>query len=315
MAQIFFLRYNSAMPIKIQSDLPAKKVLESENIFVMTEGRATTQDIRPLKIAVANLMPTKSTTETQLLRLLSNTPLQVDVSFISMESHAYRNASQEYLDRFYIPSGELFKHKYDGLIITGAPVEQIPFEQVDYWKELCEIMDWSKENIFSTLYICWAAQAGLYHLFGAPKYALEQKKFGIFKNWRADEKDDPLLRGFDDVFMIPQSRHTQIHADDIAAKKDLVVLAESDEGPSIIKTKNNRAVFVTGHMEYDTNTLADEYWRDKNKNLPIQIPQDYFPGDDPSKKPLASWRSTASLFYRNWLNYYVYQETPYDFVQ
>lgn len=303
------------MPIKIQSDLPAKKVLESENIFVMTEGRATTQDIRPLKIAVANLMPTKSTTETQLLRLLSNTPLQVDVSFISMESHAYRNASQEYLDRFYIPSGELFKHRYDGLIITGAPVEQIPFEQVDYWKELCDIMDWSKENIFSTLYICWAAQAGLYHLFGAPKYALEQKKFGIFKNWRADEKDDPLLRGFDDVFMIPQSRHTQIHAADIAAKKDLVVLAESDEGPSIIKTKNNRAVFVTGHMEYDTNTLADEYWRDKNKNLPIQIPQDYFPGDDPDKKPLSSWRSTASLFYRNWLNYYVYQETPYDFVQ
>ena len=176
-------------------------------------------------------------------------------------------------------------------------------------------MDWSKENIFSTLYICWAAQAGLYHLFGAPKYPLPQKKFGVFKNWRADEKDDPLLRGFDDVFMIPQSRHTQIHADDIAAKKDLVVLAESDEGPSIIKTKNNRAVFVTGHMEYDTNTLSDEYWRDKNKNLPIQIPQDYFPGDDPSKKPLASWRSTASLFYRNWLNYYVYQETPYDFVQ
>ena len=302
------------MPIKIQSDLPAKKVLESENIFVMTEGRAVTQDIRPLKIAVVNLMPTKSTTETQLLRLLSNTPLQVDVSFISMESHAYRNASQEYLDRFYIPSGELFKHRYDGLIITGAPVEQIPFEQVDYWKELCEIMDWSKENIFSTLYICWAAQAGLYHLFGVPKYSLPQKKFGIFKNWQAQDRADPLLRGFDDVFMIPQSRHTQIHADDIAAKKDLVVLAESDEGPSIIKTADDRAVFVTGHMEYDTNTLSDEYWRDKNKNLPIQIPQDYFPGDDPSKKPLSSWRSTASLFYRNWLNYYVYQETPYDFV-
>lgn len=309
------MRYNSAMPIKIQSDLPAKKVLESENIFVMTEGRATTQDIRPLKIAVVNLMPTKSTTETQLLRLLSNTPLQVDVSFIRMESHAYRNASDEYLDRFYIPSGELFKHRYDGLIITGAPVEQIPFEQVDYWKELCEIMDWSKENIFSTLYICWAAQAGLYHLFGVPKYSLPQKKFGVFKNWQSEGQGDPLLRGFDDVFLMPQSRHTQIHADDIAAQKGLVVLAQSDEGPSIIKTQNNRAVFVTGHMEYDTNTLADEYWRDKNKNLPIQIPQDYFPGDDPNKKPLSTWRSTASLFYRNWLNYYVYQETPYNFVQ
>ncbi|MBO7123119.1 MAG: homoserine O-succinyltransferase [Treponema sp.] len=303
------------MPIKIQSDLPAKKVLESENIFVMTEGRAMTQDIRPLKIAVVNLMPTKSTTETQLLRLLSNTPLQVDISLIRMESHAYRNASDEYLDRFYIPSGELFKHKYDGLIITGAPVEQIPFEQVDYWKELCDIMDWSKENIFSTLYICWAAQAGLYHLFGVPKFSLPQKKFGIFKNWQREGQSDPLLRGFDDVFLMPQSRHTQIHAEDIAAQKDLVVLAESDEGPSIIKTQNNRSVFVTGHMEYDTNTLSDEYWRDKNKNLPIQIPQDYFPGDDPDKKPLSTWRSTASLFYRNWLNYYVYQETPYNFVE
>ena len=303
------------MPIKIQSDLPAKKILESENIFVMTEGRASSQDIRPLKIAVVNLMPTKSTTETQLLRLLSNTPLQVDISLIRMESHKYVNASEEYLDRFYIPSGELFKHRYDGLIITGAPVEQIPFEQVDYWKELCEIMDWSKENIFSTLYICWAAQAGLYRLFGVPKYSLPQKKFGIFKNWQAQSHADPLLRGFDDVFLMPQSRHTQIHGEDIASKKDLVVLSESDEGPSIIKTKNNRAVFVTGHMEYDTNTLADEYWRDKKKNLPIQIPQDYFPGDDPEKKPLSTWRSTASLFYRNWLNYYVYQETPYNFVE
>jgi len=281
----------------------------------MTEGRASSQDIRPLKIAVVNLMPTKSTTETQLLRLLSNTPLQVDISLIRMESHKYVNASEEYLDRFYIPSGELFKHRYDGLIITGAPVEQIPFEQVDYWKELCEIMDWSKENIFSTLYICWAAQAGLYRLFGVPKYSLPQKKFGIFKNWQAQSHADPLLRGFDDVFLMPQSRHTQIHGEDIASKKDLVVLSESDEGPSIIKTKNNRAVFVTGHMEYDTNTLADEYWRDKKKNLPIQIPQDYFPGDDPEKKPLSTWRSTASLFYRNWLNYYVYQETPYNFVE
>lgn len=303
------------MPIKIQSDLPAKKVLESENIFVMTEGRAMTQDIRPLKIAVVNLMPTKSTTETQLLRLLSNTPLQVDISLIRMESHAYRNASDEYLDRFYIPSGELFKHKYDGLIITGAPVEQIPFEQVDYWKELCDIMDWSKENIFSTLYICWAAQAGLYHLFGVPKFSLPQKKFGIFKNWQPEGQSDPLLRGFDDIFLMPQSRHTQIHAEDINVNKNLVVLSQSDEGPSIIKTQNNRAVFVTGHMEYDTNTLSDEYWRDKNKNLPIQIPQDYFPGDDPNQKPLSTWRSTASLFYRNWLNYYVYQETPYNFVQ
>ena len=301
------------MPIKIQSDLPAKKVLESENIFVMTEGRAMTQDIRPLKIAVVNLMPTKSTTETQLLRLLSNTPLQVDISLIRMESHAYRNASDEYLDRFYIPSGELFKHKYDGLIITGAPVEQIPFEQVDYWKELCDIMDWSKENIFSTLYICWAAQAGLYHLFGVPKFSLPQKKFGIFKNWQPEGQSDPLLRGFDDIFLMPQSRHTQIHAEDINANKNLVVLSQSDEGPSIIKTQNNRAVFVTGHMEYDTNTLSDEYWRDKNKNLPIDLPINYFPNNDASKKPYNKWRSTAHLFFSNWLNYYVYQETPYEY--
>ena len=302
------------MPIKIQSDLPAKKILESENIFVMTEGRAQSQDIRPLKIAVVNLMPTKSTTETQLLRLLSNTPIQVDVSLIRMESHDYRNASEEYLDRFYIPSGEFLKRKYDGLIITGAPVEHLPFEQVDYWKELCEIMDFSRENIFSTLYICWAAQAGLYHLFGIPKHSLEQKKFGIFKNWQAEGQNDPLLRGFDDIFLMPQSRHTQIHGEDVRQNKNLSVLAESDEGPSIVKTNDGRAVFVTGHMEYDTNTLADEYWRDKNKNLPIQVPCNYFPGDDPSKKPLSSWRSAASLFYRNWLNYYVYQETPYNFV-
>lgn len=302
------------MPIKIQSDLPARKILESENIFVMTEERAVSQDIRPLKIAIVNLMPTKSTTETQLFRLLSNTPLQVDISLIRMESHESTNTSQEYLERFYIPSSELLSHKYDGLIITGAPVEQIPFEQVDYWDELCNIMDWAKKNVFSTLYICWGAQAGLYHHFGIPKYPLEKKMFGIFMNERTTP-NEPLLRGLDDVFPIPQSRHTTIRKSDVLMHRELSIIASSEEvGPSIIKSNDNNSIFMTGHLEYDTTTLRDEYWRDKNKMLPIDLPQNYFPQDDDSKEPHSTWRSTASLFYRNWLNYYVYQETPYNFV-
>ncbi|MCH5283414.1 MAG: homoserine O-succinyltransferase [Treponema sp.] len=303
------------MPIKIQTDLPARKILESESIFVMTEERAMIQDIRPLKIAIVNLMPIKCTTETQLLRHLSNTPLQVDISLIRMESHNSKHTLEDYLERFYIPSSEMLSQKYDGLIITGAPVEQIQFEQVDYWNELCEIMNWAKLNVFSTLYICWAAQAGLYHHFGIPKYDLPKKMFGVFKNTRSQQNPDPLLRGFDDEFFIPQSRHTEIHYDDIISHPELMILAESEEsGPAIIKTNENNAIFITGHLEYDTNTLLDEYWRDKNKNISIEIPKNYFPDDNPNNAPVSNWRSTASLFYRNWLNYYVYQETPYNFV-
>ncbi|MCR5387409.1 MAG: homoserine O-succinyltransferase [Treponema sp.] len=301
------------MPIKIKSGLPAVKILESENIFVMTDKRAVTQDIRPLKIAIINLMPTKETTETQLLRLLGNTPLQIEVSLVRMENHVSKHVGSDHLEKFYISSEEVFKHKYDGMIITGAPVEQMEFEQVDYWNDLCRIMDYAKTNVFSTLYICWGAQAGLYHHYGIPKYSLDQKMFGIFKNTRS-AGPDPLLRGFDDQFPIPQSRHTTIKKEDIIKHKDLKILAESkDIGVSIIKTKDNRAIFMTGHLEYDTETLKTEYVRDVKKGLKIEIPQNYFPSDDPSKEPCSTWRSTAHLFYSNWLNYYVYQETPFNF--
>lgn len=302
------------MPIKIKSDLPAVKVLESENIFVMTDERAVSQDIRPLKIAIVNLMPTKVTTETQLLRLLGNTPLQTEISLVQMEGHISKNTGADHLERFYISSKDVFKHKFDGMIITGAPVEQIDFEEVDYWNELCEIMDYAKTNVYSTLYICWGAQAGLYHHFGIPKYPLDKKMFGIFKN-RRSAGPDPLLRGFDDRFPIPQSRHTTIKKEDILKHDELTILAESDEiGPAIIKTKDNRAIFMTGHLEYDTETLATEYFRDVNKGLKIEVPQNYFPSDDPNNEPVSNWRSTAHLFYSNWLNYYVYQETPFNFV-
>lgn len=302
------------MPIKIKSDLPAVKVLESENIFVMTDERAVTQDIRPLKIAIVNLMPTKVTTETQLLRLLGNTPLQTEISLVQMEGHISKNTGADHLEKFYISSKDVFKHKFDGMIITGAPVEQIDFEKVDYWKELCDIMDYAKTNVYSTLYICWGAQAGLYHHFGIPKYPLDKKMFGIFKN-RRSAGPDPLLRGFDDRFPIPQSRHTTIKKEDILKHDELTILAESDEiGPTIIKTKDNRAIFMTGHLEYDTETLATEYFRDINKGLKIEVPQNYFPSNDPTKEPVSNWRSTAHLFYSNWLNYYVYQETPFNFV-
>ena len=302
------------MPIKIQSDLPACKILEKENIFVMTEKRAASQDIRPLKIAIVNLMPTKEVTETQLLRLLGNTPLQIEISLVRMEQHSSKNTDETYLDKFYIPSSELFKQKYDGMIITGAPVEQLEFEQVDYWKELCEIMDYAKENVYSTLYVCWGSFAGLYHHYGIKKYGLERKMSGIFMNERCVE-GEPLMRGFDDTFPIPQSRHTTLHKEDVLACKDLVILAESAEaGVTIVKSKDNREIFMTGHLEYDTMTLAQEFFRDIDKGMKVPLPKNYFPMNIANRMPTSYWRATAHLFYSNWLNYYVYQATPFNFI-
>ncbi len=303
------------MPIRINSNLPARKILEKENIFVMTEKRAAQQDIRPLKIAIVNLMPTKETTETQILRLLGNTPLQIDISLIRMENHESKNTHADYLNKFYIPSSKLFKQKFDGMIITGAPVEQIPFEDVDYWKELCSIMDYAKENVFSTLYVCWGSMAGLYHHYGVPKYPLEKKMSGIFMNERSTE-NEPLLRGFDDTFPIPQSRHTTIKKEDILKVPELEILAESAEaGVTIVKSKDNRQIFMTGHLEYDTMTLAEEFYRDTDKGMKVPLPKNYFPTNNVNRMPTSYWRSTAHLFYTNWLNYYVYQETPFNFTE
>ncbi|MDD5929283.1 MAG: homoserine O-succinyltransferase [Spirochaetales bacterium] len=302
------------MPIKINSDLPAVANLEKENIFVMPENRASKQDIRPLKIAIVNLMPTKETTETQLLRLLANSPLQIEVSLVRMENHTSKNTDEQYLEKFYITSNELYNKKFDGMLVTGAPVEQIPFEDVDYWNELCGIMDYAKKNVFSTLYLCWGSFAGLYHLYGIPKYPLERKMSGIFMNQRC-VKADPLMRGFDDTFPIPQSRHTTLKKEDILKCKDLIILAESAEaGVTIIKSKDNREIFMTGHLEYDTLTLAEEYYRDIEKGMNVPLPKNYFPTNNINRMPTSYWRSTAHLFYSNWLNYYVYQETPYNFV-
>ncbi|MDR1785341.1 MAG: homoserine O-succinyltransferase [Spirochaetaceae bacterium] len=308
------------MPIKIQSGLPARKILEEENIFVMTERRATTQDIRPLKIAIVNLMPTKIATETQLLRLLGNTPLQIEVSLVNMESHLAKNVAHDHLRRFYISPADVLRSRYDGMIITGAPVEQIPFEEVDYWKELCAIMDYARRNVFCTLFICWGAQAGLYYHYGLPKVQLQKKFFGVFPYRRA-LRNDPLMRGFDDCFPCPQSRHTTVRRGDILSRKELVILAESAPGVNtgdepdvlIARSRSCREIYMTGHLEYDAETLGDEYFRDQERGLPIEVPRDYFPGDDPGNRPASSWRSTAHLFYSNWLNYYVYQETPYEF--
>ena len=299
------------MPIKIQSELPACSILEKENIFVMTEKRASTQDIRPLKIAIVNLMPTKEVTETQLLRLLGNTPLQIEISLVRMENHQSKNTDDSYLDKFYIPSSEVFKHKFDGMIITGAPVEQLPFEDVDYWEELCQIMDYARKNVFSTLYVCWGSFAGLYHHYGIPKYPLERKLSGIFMNERSVE-GEPLLRGFDDTFPIPQSRHTTLKKEDVLKVFDLTILAESAEaGVTIIKSKDNREIFMTGHLEYDTLTLAEEYYRDIGKGIKVPLPKNYFPTNNVNRMPSSYWRATAHLFYSNWLNYYVYQATPF----
>ena len=300
------------MPIKIPNDLPAVQTLADENIFVMTETRAITQDIRPLKILLLNLMPKKIETETQLSRLLGNSPLQVDFEFIHTKSHVSKNTDPEHLFAFYKTFEDVKDSTYDGLIITGAPVELMPFEEVEYWDELCEIMEWSKTNVHSTLHICWGAQAGLYYHYGINKTILPKKLFGIFPH-KADYKKSILFRGFDDVFMVPQSRHTTISREDVEKCPDLRILASSLEGdPYVISTDGGRQFFVTGHSEYDADTIKNEYFRDLNAGKPIDIPVNYFPEDNPEREPIMSWRSHANLLYCNWLNYFVYQTTPYD---
>ena len=300
------------MPIKIPNGLPAAKTLEKENIFVINETRAITQDIRPLQICILNLMPVKQDTELQLLRALSNTPLHIEVSFMKMNSHISINTPIQHLNRFYSTFDELKDNKFDGLIITGAPVEQIPFEEVDYWGELCEIMEWTKSHVTSTLHICWGAQAGLYHHFGIEKILLEEKLFGVFEH-KVMNRKIPLVRGFDDFFMIPHSRHTAVRSEDIHNCRELTVLAESDEaGVLLCMTEGGKQIFIMGHPEYDRYTLHNEYMRDKNKGLPIKLPKNYYPEDDDTKKPPLQWRSHSNNLYCNWLNYYVYQVTPYD---
>jgi homoserine O-succinyltransferase len=300
------------MPIKIPDSLPAARTLESENIFVMTENRAIHQDIRPLKIAIVNIMPTKIDTETQLLRLLSNSPLQVEVELLQVKSHKSKNTSAEHMLKFYKTFDEICDQKYDGMIVTGAPVENLEFEQVDYWEELCTIFEWSKKHVYSTFHICWGAQAGLYYHYGVPKYPLEKKLFGVFEH-RLDRKHSILFRGFDDTFVVPHSRHTTCHIEDVAKVPELKILSTSDEaGLFVCATDKGRQIFVTGHSEYDADTLKNEYLRDKNAGLPIDVPKNYFPDDDDTKEPIVRWRSCANLFYSNWLNYFVYQSTPYD---
>ena len=300
------------MPIKVTDKLPATKQLRNENIFVMSETKAMHQDIRPLKIAIVNLMPTKITTETQLLRLLSNTPLQVEPDLITMKSHESKNTSFEHLESFYKTFDEIKDKKYDGMIITGAPVENYNFEDVDYWDELKSIMEWSKTHVTSTLHICWAAQAGLYYHYGIPKYSLKEKCSGVFLH-KVNRKTAKLVRGFDNEFYAPHSRYTEVKAEDIKKIKELEILAESDEaGVYIVFSKGGRRIFVTGHSEYDATTLAKEYERDVNKGINPQIPKNYFPNDNPKKTPIVRWRSHANLLFSNWLNYFVYQITPYD---
>ena len=300
------------MPIKIPNDLPAVKILNDENIFVMTETRAITQDIRPLKILLLNLMPKKIETETQLSRLLGNSPLQVDLELIHTKSHKSKNTSAEHLFTFYKTFDDVKNRTFDGMIITGAPVEQLEFEEVEYWDELCEIMEWSKTHVHSTFHICWGAQAGLYYHFGVKKYPLDKKLFGVFPT-TADYKQSILLRGFDDTFMVPQSRHTTVKTEDIKAVAKLKILASSEEtGEYAAMTANGTQIFITGHSEYDAGTLAAEYFRDKSEGKPIDIPKNYFPDDNPENPPLVTWRSHANLLYSNWLNYFVYQTTPYD---
>ena len=300
------------MPVKIPDTLPAMGILESENIFVMTERLALQQDIRPLRIAILNLMPTKINTETQLLRLLGNSPLQVEIDLVHMDSHESKNTPAEHLLEHYLTFKDIRENTYDGFIITGAPVEIMPFEEVDYWEELKEVMDWALTHVFSTFYICWGAQAGLHHYYGIPKYLLPRKMFGVFPH-HLNVRNERLARGFDDVFYAPHSRHTEIRREDVLAVKDLVLLSESPEaGVYIVLSKDRRRVFVTGHSEYDPRTLRDEYTRDVARNLPIAVPGNYFPGDDPTREPLVRWRGHANLLYSNWLNYYVYQQTPYD---
>ena len=300
------------MPIKIPNNLPAVNILAKENIFVMNETRALSQDIRPLKFVIVNLMPTKIETETQLLRLLSNTPLQMEITLLKMNSYISRNISEEHMKNFYKTFDDIKNEKFDGLIITGAPVETIEFEKVDYWKELTEILKWSNRHVFSTLYICWGAQAGLYYHYGIKKYPLKEKLFGIYP-LELNDSNIALFRGFDEIFYIPQSRHTEVKEEDINKIEELEILAKSPEaGVSIVRTKDKRKIFVTGHMEYDRMTLADEYERDIRSGREIRVPFNYYPEDNPEKTPPFKWRGHANLFFINWINHHVYQETPYN---
>lgn len=299
------------MPIKIPNELPAAQTLAEENIFVMSETRATTQDIRPLQILVLNLMPTKINTETQLARLLGNTPLQVELELMHTTSHEAKNTSPEHMLKFYTTFDKVRDRYFDGLIITGAPVEHLPFEKVEYWSELCQIMEWSRTHVYSTFHICWAAQAALYYHYGIPKYQLDHKLFGVFPH-KVERRSSMLLRGFDDTFMVPHSRHTTFYREDIERCGKLKILASSEEaGIYAIATEGGRQVFITGHSEYDALTLKSEYDRDKAKGLPIDVPKNYFPNDDDTQAPSVTWRSHANLLYQNWLNYFVYQTTPY----
>ena len=300
------------LPIKIPKLLPAREILEEENIFVMDEGRAETQDIRPLNILILNLMPEKEKTEAQLLRLLGNTPLQVNISFLKMDTHESKNTSQMHLDQFYTTFTNIKQRKLDGMIITGAPIELLPFEKVNYWEELTEIMDWTKENVTSTLHICWGAQAALFHHFGIGKYELPSKCSGVFSH-EVHDRSVKLLRGFDDLFLAPHSRYTDVYLEQLQNNGKIKLLSSSSEaGPFIMSANNGKQIMITGHLEYEADTLAEEYRRDTAKGLDIHVPAHYFPNDNPEKQPMNKWRSHAHLLFSNWLNYYVYQETPYE---
>lgn len=302
------------MPIRVQNDLPVKEILEQENIFVMDEHRATHQDIRPIRIGLLNLMPLKEDTELQILRSMSNTPLQIDVVFINVSSHQSKNTSTSHLNKFYLPFRDVRDQKFDGFIITGAPVEQMPFEEVDYWEELTEIMEWTKTHVTSTLHLCWGAQAALYYHYGIDKVPLEKKLFGVFRH-RVLNRKIPLVRGFDDVFLAPHSRHTDVPADRIRADGRITILAESEKaGAFLSMAQDGRQIFVMGHPEYDRVTLDGEYKRDLAKGLPIEMPENYYPDDDSQNKPLLTWRAHGNNLYTNWLNYYVYQVTPYNMI-
>ncbi|MBE6605226.1 MAG: homoserine O-succinyltransferase [Ruminococcaceae bacterium] len=303
------------MPIKIPNLLPATKTLHEENIFVITETRAVTQDIRPLRILMLNLMPKKIETETQIARLIGNTPLQVELELLQTATHKSTHTASEHMLSFYKVFDDIKDEKFDGMIITGAPVEHMPFEEVEYWQELCEIMEWSKTHVTSTLHICWGAQAGLYYHYGIKKHTLPEKLFGVFEH-TLDHKRSILFRGFDDTFLVPHSRHTTVCREDVEAVPELKILSSSEEaGVFVVSTERGRQIFVTGHSEYDADTLKKEYVRDKERGLPIAIPKNYFPNDDDTMEPLVRWRSCANLFYSNWLNYFVYQTTPYDISQ
>ena len=300
------------MPIRVQNDLPVKEILEQENIFVMDEHRAMHQDIRPIKIGLLNLMPLKEDTELQILRSLSNTPLQVDVVFVNVSSHKSKNTSTSHLNKFYVSFEEIKDQRFDGFIITGAPVEQMPFEEVDYWEELKEIMEWTKTHVTSTMHLCWGAQAGLYYHYGIEKVQVDEKVFGVFEH-RVKNRKTPLVRGFDDVFYAPHSRHTTVPTEAIESEEQLIILAESEEaGVFLTMSLDGKQIFVMGHPEYDRVTLNNEYMRDKNKGLEISLPKNYYPDDNFENRPLLTWRSHANNLYTNWVNYYVYQVTPYD---